>query len=109
MKTDIVNIVLTKSEYRELLRLKRGRNITHDSVDQLRKLGFVDTEATKWEKGVAKEFKYSISSEGLRYIQHIKNVRSEQRWTRWLAIIAIFVSLASLAVSVASLLLQFTD
>lgn len=109
MKTDIVNIVLTKKEYRNLLRLKRGRTIEQVSFDQLRKLGFVDTEVTKWENGVAKEFKYRISPDGLRYIQHMRNVRSEQRWTRWLAIIAIAISLASLVVSALALMLQFMD
>lgn len=109
LNTDIVNIVLTKEEYRNLLNLKKGRNLPDECIRQLRQFGFVDINVTKWEAGRAKEFHYTISQNGLRFIQHMKNVRSDQRWTRWLAVIAIIVSVASLAVSVLSAASQFSS
>lgn len=96
MEKELSKIILTKQEMNDLKLLKRKKKISDDSIRKLSAFSFVDRKPMGWNQGRSTGFDYSISADGLRYLEYRKDIRSERRWTRIFSIIAIVISLAAL-------------
>lgn len=97
---------LTRSEYRLLKAVEKGRRVNADKVNALISDGLVECKAAFASDEL---FAYSVTTKGRRYIA----VRDEQlrdvRFTRWIAALSLSIAALSLVVACLSLGLQLLE